>query len=224
MSSVERKRLEAFSRVKAGELTLVEASGLLQLGYRQTRRVWQRYKLTGDVGLVHRARGRASNRQPEESQKERAMALYRERYADYGPTLAAEILAKEDGVKVSVSALRRWLLAAGLGERRRKRRVHRRRRERRAHVGELLQLDGSHHDWFEGRRQVASPEVMYAGWAVALRSPSPPPLAYPLNPRDISNGRKQRTFLMVDDTFVIPRPGHLRTRNLKWFSGPLLGR
>ena len=71
-------------------------------------------------------------------------------------------------MQVSVSALRRWLIAAGLWERRRKRRVHRRRRERRAHVGELVQLDGSHHDWFEGRRTVASTEVMYAGWAVLM--------------------------------------------------------
>lgn len=168
MSQRERKRLEVFSRVKEGQMTLVEASGLLQLSYRQTRRIWRRYESAGDAGLVHRARGRSSNRQPDESQKERALALYRERYADYGPTLAAEILAKEDDVKVSVSALRRWLIDAGLWERRRKRRVHRRRRERRAHVGELVQLDGSHHDWFEGRRQVALKEVAYAGWAVLM--------------------------------------------------------
>lgn len=168
MSSGERKRLEVFSQVKGGQMTLVEASGLLKLSYRQTRRIWQRYESQGDAGLVHRARGRSSNRRPEASLKERALALYRERYADYGPTLAAEILAKEEGVQVSVSALRRWLIAAGLWERRRKRRAHRRRRERRAHVGELLQLDGSHHDWFEGRRQVASPEVMYADWAVLM--------------------------------------------------------
>lgn len=168
MSQRERKRLEVFSRVKEGRMTLVEASSLLKLSYRQTKRVWRRYESQGDAGLVHRARGRASNRRPEDSLRERALALYRERYADYGPTLAAEILAQEDDVQVSVSALRRWLLAAGLWERRRKRRAHRRRRARRAHQGELLQLDGSHHDWFEGRRAVASPEVRYAGWAVLM--------------------------------------------------------
>jgi len=168
MSQRERKRLEVFSRVKADEMTLGEASTLLGLSYRQTKRVWSRYQSEGDAGLVHRARGQPSNRQTDESLKERALTLYREQYADYGPTLAAETMRVEDDLEVSVSVLRRWLIGAGLWERRRKRRVHRRRRARRSHAGELLQLDGSHHDWFEGRRQVASPAAMYAGWAVLM--------------------------------------------------------
>lgn len=168
MSRRERKRLEVFSRVDRGEMTLVEASGLLGLSYRQTKRVWRRYREQGDAGLVHRARGRASNRQSAELLRGRALALYREHYSDYGPTLAAETMGQEDGLHVSVSVLRRWLIAAGLWERRRKRRVHRRRRERRSHQGELLQLDGSHHDWFEGRRVVSGPEIPYAGWAVLM--------------------------------------------------------
>lgn len=168
MSFRERKRLEVFSRVGLGEMTLVEASEILRLSYRQTKRVWSRYKATGDTGLVHGGRGRASNRQSSGELKEQALALYRERYSDYGPTLAAECLSKEDGLVVRVTTLRRWLVQAGLWERRRKRRVHRRRRERRTHVGELVQLDGSHHDWFEGRRAVAIPDVAYAGWAVLM--------------------------------------------------------
>ena len=158
MSRKERKRLEAFSRVKLGGMTLVEASELLELSYRQTKRVWSRYQSEGDAGLVHRLRGRAPNRHSPEEVKQQSLTLYRQRYADYGPTLAAECLAKEDGVKVSVTTLRRWLLQAGLLERRRKRRLHRRRRTRREHLGELVQMDGSHHDWFEGRR----------GWAVLM--------------------------------------------------------
>ena len=90
--------------------------------------------------------------------KQQSLALYRQQYADYGPTLATECLAKEDGVKVSVTTLRRWLLQEGLLERRRKRRLHRRRRTRHEHLGDLVQMDGSHHDWFEGRR----------GWAVLM--------------------------------------------------------
>lgn len=168
MSLQERKRLEVFSRVRLGEMTLVEASELLALSYRQTKRVWGRYQAAGDAGLVHRGRGRASNRQSCTATKEQVLALYREQYSDFGPTLAAEYLAKEDGVAVRVTTLRRWLVQAGLWERRRKRRVHRRRRERRSHVGELVQLDGSHHDWFEGRRVVAIREVAYAGWAVLM--------------------------------------------------------
>jgi transposase len=158
MSGKERKRLEAFSRVKTGGMTLVEASELLGLSYRQTKRAWSRYQSEGDAGLVHRLRGRAPNRHSPEKTKQRSLALYRERYGDYGATLAAECLEKEDGVKVSVTTLRRWLWQAGLLDRRRKRRLHRRRRTRREHLGELVQMDGSFHDWFEGRR----------GWAVLM--------------------------------------------------------
>ena len=158
MSRKERKRLEAFSRVKMGGMTLVEASELLGLSYRHTKRAWSRYQSEGDAGLVHRLRGRAPNRHSSEETKQQSVALYRERYADYGATLAAECLEKEDGVKVSVTTLRRWLLQAGLLDRRRKRRLHRRRRTRREHLGELVQMDGSFHDWFEGRR----------GWAVLM--------------------------------------------------------
>jgi transposase len=158
MSRKERKRLEAFSRVKMGGMTLVEASELLGLSYRQTKRAWSRYQSEGDAGLVHRLRGRVPNRHLPEKMKQQSLALYRERYADYGATLAAECLEKEDGVKVSVTTLRRWLLRAGLLDRRRKRRLHRRRRTRREHLGELVQMDGSFHDWFEGRR----------GWAVLM--------------------------------------------------------
>jgi hypothetical protein len=158
MSRKERKRLEAFSRVKAGDLTLVVASGLLGLSYRQAKRAWARYQSQGDAGLVHRLRGRSSNRQSQDQVKQQALALYRQQYADYGPTLAAECLAKEDSLMVSVTTLRRWLSQAGLWERRRKRQPHRSRRPRRERLGELLQMDGSHHDWFEGRR----------GWAVLM--------------------------------------------------------
>jgi transposase len=139
-------------------MTLVEASELLRLSYRQTKRAWSRYQSEGDADLVHRLRGRPPNRHSPEEVKQQSLALYRQQYADYGPTLAAECLEKEDGVKVSVTTLRRWLLQEGLLERRRKRRQHRRRRTRREHLGELVQMDGSHHDWFEGRR----------GWAVLM--------------------------------------------------------
>ncbi|NMC20766.1 MAG: hypothetical protein GYA33_10140 [Thermogutta sp.] len=80
------------------------------------------------------------------------MALYGEKYADYGPTLAAECMAAEDGVSVAVATLRGWLLAAGLRQRERRRQVHRRRRPRKEQFGEMVQMDGSHHDWFEVRR------------------------------------------------------------------------
>ena len=87
------------------------------------------------------------------------MARYSAQYGDYGPTLAAESLALE-GLGVPVETLRRWLLVAGLWTRQRRRKVHRHRRQRREHSGELVQMDGSHHDWFEGRRNAAVLVVM----------------------------------------------------------------
>ena len=151
MSAKERARLEIFGRVKAGDLTLVKASELLGLSYRQTKRSWSRYQASGAAGLVHGLRGRASNRQGAEAIKEKALALYAEKYSDYGPTLAAECLA-EAGLSVAVETLRGWLLAAGIWHRQRRRKKHRQRRPRKEHFGELLQMDGSLHDWFEGRR------------------------------------------------------------------------
>ncbi len=152
MSAKERARLEVFGRVRAGDVTLVKASKLLGLSYRQTKRSWSRYREEGDAGLVHRLRGKASNRQGDRKKKAKVLQLYAEKYSDYGPTLAAECLASDDGVQVPVETLRCWLLSAGLWSRRRQRKAHRRRRPRKEQFGELVQMDGSIHDWFEGRR------------------------------------------------------------------------
>jgi len=168
MSVQERRRLEVFSRIQSGEVRLVEASELLGLSYRQTKRVWSRYREQGDAGLVHKGRSRRSNRQSQAGVRERALSLYQEQYADYGPTLATECMEQDHGLKVPVSTLRRWLAAAGLWERKRKRKAHRRRRDRRSRVGDLLQLDGSHHDWFEGRRRVTNRREAYSGWAILM--------------------------------------------------------
>ena len=156
MSGKERRRLEVFGRVRAKELALTKGAELLGMSYRQAKRAWARYRDQGDAGLVHRLRGRASNRHVQSGRKEQALALYREKYAEYGPTLAAECLARDDGLAVPVSTLRVWLSAAGLWQQQRRRKLHRRRRPRREHCGELLQLDGSHHDWFAGRRGTAA--------------------------------------------------------------------
>jgi hypothetical protein len=160
MSGKERRRLEVFSRVKVREFSLAKAGELLGISSRQAKRIWARYRDDGDAGLVHRLRGRASNRQPQPFRKEQALELYREKYAGYGPTLAAECLERDDGLAVPTSTLRRWLTSAELWKQQRRRKQHRRRRPRREHYGELVQLDGSHHDWFEGRRDWAVLMVM----------------------------------------------------------------
>jgi len=150
MSQKERIRLVVMEQVKQDELTLAEACEVLGLSYRQTKRVWRRYRLDGDKGLVHRLRGQPGKRAKPAALKQRILARYQERYPDFGPTLAAEYLAGE-GLEVDHETLRRWRLAQGHPRRRRRRQRHRAWRERKPCFGAMVQLDGSHHDWFEGR-------------------------------------------------------------------------
>jgi len=151
MSQRERKRLVVVSQVQAGKLLLVKAAEVMRLSYRQAKRVWWRYRHSGDAGLVHRSRGRPSGRRKAPELRQRVIARYTERYPDFGPTLAAEKLG-EEGLVVDHETLRRWLLVEGRWTVRRRRSVHRQWRERKACFGQMVQLDGSHHDWFEGRR------------------------------------------------------------------------
>lgn len=143
--------MEALGRVKRGELTVAAAAEVMGLSLRQARRVWKRFGAEGDGGLVHRLRGRAGNRRLSRDVRERAVKLHQEKYADFGPTLACEKLAEEHGLDLSPDTLTALLKERGLWERRRRRGRHRKRRERRARFGSLVQMDGSVHDWFEGR-------------------------------------------------------------------------
>ena len=150
MSARERVRLDAFGRVKRGELTVGVAAELAGLSLRQARRMWKRFDEFGDQGLVHRLRGKSSNRRLSDDVRDRVVKRHQERYADFGPTLACEKLA-EDGLELSPDTLTALLKARGLWQRQRRRGRHRKRRERRACLGSLVQMDGSHHDWFERR-------------------------------------------------------------------------
>jgi transposase len=156
MSAQELGRVEVMSRVATGALTLRSAAQVLGVSYRQAKRIWRRYREGGARALVHGHVGRRSNRQRRDDERDRVLALIREKYsgegpARFGPTLAAEHLASEDGLVVNHETLRRWMLAAGLWQRRRHRAPYRQRRERKAHFGELVQLDGSQHAWLEER-------------------------------------------------------------------------
>ena len=151
MSLKERRRLEVLSRVRDGGLSVAEAARLLGVSERQGWRLKRRYAASGDAGLMHGLRGRASNRKTDDAARAAILKVYRAKYAGFGPTLACEYLAAEDGLAVSPDALGRWLRTKGLFEKRRKRGTHRLRRPRRPCVGELVQMDGSWHDWFEGR-------------------------------------------------------------------------
>ena len=149
MSHKERQRKSALELARSGVITLVEASRRMELSYRQTLRVYARFVSEGDAGLVHGRRGKPSNRACPKSFRDAVVLRYRERYQThgFGPTLAAEKLAAE-GLHIDHETLRRWLLAGGDWQKCRKHREHRTRRERRARFGELVQMDGSPHDWF----------------------------------------------------------------------------
>jgi hypothetical protein len=151
MSRKERERMAVMAGVTEQELTLVAAGELMGVCYRQSKRIWRRYQDQGDAGLVHRLRGRPSARRKPPALRAQALAVYaEERYADFGPTLMAEQLAKA-GLEVDHETLRRWRLAAGQHTVRRRKQKHRQWRERKPCFGAMVQLDGSHHDWFEGR-------------------------------------------------------------------------
>ena len=169
MSKAERERSEWMRRMKRGELKLKKAAELMQVSYRQAKRIWRRYRKAGDSGLIHRLRGQRSGRARPLAFKQKILARYSQRYGDFGPTFASEHLAAE-GMKIAPETLRRWLLAKGLWKRKRKRQQHRQWRERRAHIGELVQMDGSKHDWFEGRRPPAALMVMVDDATSRLRA------------------------------------------------------
>lgn len=156
MSARELARVEILSRVAAGTLSLASGAQLIGVSYRQVKRLVRRYRAEGPTGVRHRSAGRRSNHARPAAERERVLALVREKYGGeidvrFGPTLAAEHLASEDGIAVHPDTLRRWMLAAGLWSRARTRRAHRQRRERKTHFGELVQLDGSFHAWYETR-------------------------------------------------------------------------
>lgn len=156
MSARELRRAGILARVAAETLTLRSAATLMEVSYRQAKRLYGRYRAEGAKGLKHRSAGRASNRRTARRLRSRVLALIRTKYGGdagtrFGPTLAAEHLASEDGICIDHETVRRWMLAEGLWSRARKRSPHRRRRARMAHCGELVQLDGSFHPWFEDR-------------------------------------------------------------------------
>ena len=148
LSTKERARLVELEQVKAGRQTVVAASERLSISVRQCKRIWKRYRGEGAKGLVHRSRGRPSNRKLDAESKKRSLELCRTRLLGFGPTLAAEKLL-EAGLKVSHETLRRWLIFEGIWKRKKRRGPHRKWRPPKEHFGELVQMDGSFHDWLE---------------------------------------------------------------------------
>ncbi|WP_265501467.1 ISNCY family transposase [Paracoccus beibuensis] len=151
MSERELNRVEVLSQVLQGQMSAVTAADVLDLSRRQVHRLLKRFGADGAAAIRHQARGRASNNRIDPTIREATMALVRERYADFGPTLAAEKLAECHGLTVSRETLRKWMQDAGLWLSRKQRRTFHQPRLRRECLGELIQIDGSDHRWFEDR-------------------------------------------------------------------------
>lgn len=152
MNQQEQLRSEVVPLYIEGYIKQKEAAKCMGLSPRQVRRIGKAYRLRGCQALVHGNRGRVSNRKLRDDIKQQALALVKQHYPDFGPTFAAEKLSENHNITVSIETLRQWMIEVDLWSPKCKR--HQRNhpmRERRPCVGELVQIDGSPHDWFEGR-------------------------------------------------------------------------
>jgi len=161
MSRKEIKRYQVIRKVLDRQINQQEASEYLGVTDRQIRRIVKRVRCSGEVGVIHKLRGRAGNRLVRAIFKQKVLELYRKQYWDFGPTLASEKMLERDRVKVSDETLRLWLIKEGLWQlKKQKKPKDRTRRERREHFGQMVQMDGSHHDWLEGR----GPKLVLMGY------------------------------------------------------------
>ena len=174
MSSQELIRKELLDRVINREISQVKAAKKLNISDRWLRSLLFKYKQAGVAALISKKRGKKSNRAYKEEFKLKVINLVKQKYHDFGPTFAAEKLEEYDGIKINHETLRLWMIEDGMHivKSKRKARIHQS-RERRSCVGELIQIDGSHHDWFEGRADKccllvfvddSSSSLMYAGF------------------------------------------------------------
>lgn len=152
MSEKELQRIKIIEDVEAQRLSVVQAAESIGLSRRQMTRLVAKFRRSGAVGLISRKRGRPSNRAYSNGFKDYVVEIVRQNYADFGPTLALEKLQEHHDVSVSKETLRKWMIAADLWTSRKKRkgRIYQP-RNRRECFGELIQIDGSHHRWFEVR-------------------------------------------------------------------------
>jgi transposase len=152
MSTKEINRLEILEKVKTKQMTQRIAAEILKLSVRHVKRLVKAYREQGAIGLVSKRRGKPGNNQIKQELKQKVVDALYSTYTDFGPTLAQEKIAAREGLKISVSSVRKIMIEEGLWKPKKTRRakIHQL-RERRACFGELVQIDGSPHDWFEGR-------------------------------------------------------------------------
>jgi Trp operon repressor len=152
MTRQEIQRYQIIRKVLDREISQREASEVLRLSDRQIRRIVKRVRTEGESGIVHRLRGKEGNRSIKEFLKHKILKAYLSCYEGFGPTLASEKLSERDGLKGCDETLRLWLIEEALWQAK-PRRVRKSLswRERKHNLGEMVQTDGSHHDWLEGR-------------------------------------------------------------------------
>jgi transposase len=160
MTQGELKRLHVVHKALDKAITQTEAADIIGVCLRQVQRIVRTVRVEGDKGVIHKGRGRSSNRALPSKIKDKALKLYKEKYPDFGPTLAAEKLFEINKIKLNDETLRLWLIEKSIPYKKRKKRPHRAWRQRKACFGEMIQMDGSHHDWFEGR----GPECVFMGY------------------------------------------------------------
>lgn len=151
MSKQELRRVEVLTEVLAGSRTTESAAGVLGVSLRQAQRLVARYRDGGGGALIHKSRGRPASNKLASGVRELVLELVRQNYRDFGPTLAAEVLLERHGIEVSRETLRKWMVEADVWLSRKQRRSFHQPRLRRESYGELIQIDGSQHRWFEDR-------------------------------------------------------------------------
>ena len=151
VSEVELRRADVLSQLRDGRLSIDEVSGILNISRRQVYRLRAKFDSLGTLGLVHKSRGRTSPRKFSNFQTTKILNIVKTHYSDFGPTLAAEKLQERHSIQISREALRKIMMEAGIWKARKARKRFHQPRERREYYGELVQIDGSHHRWFEDR-------------------------------------------------------------------------
>ena len=146
MSQKEAERLKIICQIETKAMSVEQGAELIGISPRQTYRVLKRIKQEGTKGIIHKLRGKKSNRSYPKELKKKVIEIYRADYSDYGPTLFSEELVKSNKISVDHETIRKLLRAKGITTSMRKKRLHRRKRERRSCFGVLIQFDGSHHD------------------------------------------------------------------------------
>ncbi|MDI6785966.1 MAG: hypothetical protein QMD92_04570 [bacterium] len=160
MTQEELKRLHIVHKALDKSIIQTESADIIGVCLRQIQRIVKTVRLEGDKGVIHKSRGRPSSRALSEKIKNKALEHYKEKYHDFGPTFAFEKLFEIDKIKMNDETLRLWLIKEGIPYKKRKKSSHRQWRQRKHCFGEIIQIDGSHHSWFEAR----GPECVFMGY------------------------------------------------------------